>query len=468
MLTRGMVTDRALRVVRTLAAAPEALTRTALPELAGISAPTLQRALKDLRDAGWLTEAENGEARRLGAPVYLSRRAGIVVGVDVGRGHMRAVAADIHGRPLSSEPACLEGEVDLENRGAAILESVLDLILDALSLASVGHEPPFTVEEVRSIAVGVPTPVDADGKVVGMFLPQWTETPLRDILLAKLKTYAKDTQQRLHREFQLTIAKDADLGALSAWRDFEVEQADAGSSPSVILRERDAPPQEGAAEDDADIAQRAGPRQKILVFLKASHGIDASIVCDGTIVAGMQGIAAQIGHLWVPAAAEVDLSGFHDVFRAPAAPECQRCGRVGCLESVASGRALLRQLERLYGVNAPSSVDELTREVNQQQTEKPDSRNAVIASAVRIGTVLAEVARLADPTRVVVGGLLATTGDTFISPLRSAYSNGAFSGLESEVVPVPPSRVRRMELEGAVELARRNLRFGKAVAAPAA
>jgi predicted NBD/HSP70 family sugar kinase len=416
-----MLGDRAYRVVRALAL-EDPSDRSELAERASVSAATLQRALGDLRQERWLDDEDDGD-RPQGSPVRLSRRAGLVVGVDVGRRHRRAAVAGLQGNILGDGPYEPRDPIDVENLGGAVAEEIASLVEGALEHASDSDDEPFSISEVRSLAIGVPTPVDRTGRVVGMFLPQWAGLPLRDIVRERLMD-RMSPDGALHPDLEIVVAKDADLGALAAWRDY-------------VQAEPEEP--------------RGG--QEILLYLKASHGIDAGIVCGGNLVTGSAGMSSQVGHMWVPAEADTALGAFDQALLAGTDQVCSRCTRFGCLESLASGRALLDRLTAMRVPQAPTTLDDLLTQVNTMQTEHQHARQAVLISAIRTGSVLAEAARVIDPTRIAVGGLLALTGEAFMEPLRATK----FIGAAPELVVVDD--VRGIELRGALELARARLRF---------
>jgi predicted NBD/HSP70 family sugar kinase len=71
------------------------------------------------------------------------------------------------------------------------------------------------------------------------------------------------------------------------------------------------------------------PEAGDFLFIKVSTGIGCGMVLDGHIHRGAHGAAGDIGHIYVP--------GHDDVICA--------CGNVGCLEAVASGRAIAARLD---------------------------------------------------------------------------------------------------------------------------
>jgi predicted NBD/HSP70 family sugar kinase len=436
-----MRTDRAVRIADLLATSRDGLTRLELGLRTGDSTATIQRALSDLGD--WLAPTAQG------APLRLGRRAGILAAVDVGRRHMRATITDVHGSPLC-DPVEHPEPTTVAEHGSAVLEHVVELLTKALASASEtqGAAPPYRLGEVRCLAVGVPTPVSADGTGEVSFLVQWSGLPTRAILRELLQAKAEDREDELHPKLEIAVAKDADLGAIAAWRDFVAEDRDE---------------EHAAGQSNGASADRDASCQDIVIFVKASHGIDAGLVCDGRPLTGMNGMAGQLGHMSVPdAAGDLLLDIPSDLIRTflPPGRRCTRCQREACLERLASGETLCMLLDSLPEVtDAPPTLQALVDEVNNEQTGKPLSVQAVAASGIRVGATLAEAARLVAPRRIVIGGLLAETGETFMRNVTRGFDWVKMNSIGTEVHGVDPARVKSIELEGAVEYARQHLRF---------
>src|SRR5699024_6312778 len=86
------------------------------------------------------------------------------------------------------------------------------------------------------------------------------------------------------------------------------------------------------------------PETTDLIFVKVATGIGAGIISGGSLRRGSHGAAGDIGHVALPRAAEVPCV----------------CGNRGCLEAVASGRAIALSLSAACVPAAtPSDVVEL-------------------------------------------------------------------------------------------------------------
>ena len=114
--------------------------------------------------------------------------------------------------------------------------------------------------------------------------------------------------------------------------------------------------------------------------MKVATGIGAGIISGGTLQRGAQGTAGDIGHIGCSTGDGV---------------RCE-CGRIGCLEAVASGSAIARRL-RAQGIDANSSAD-----VVRLVVEGDERARAAVADAGRdLGEVLAACVSLINPRRIV-------------------------------------------------------------------
>jgi predicted NBD/HSP70 family sugar kinase len=145
--------------------------------------------------------------------------------------------------------------------------------------------------------------------------------------------------------------------------------------------------------------QLAWPEVDDLLFVKVATGIGAGVISGGTLRRGAQGTAGDLGHVYVPRGAEI---------------YC-RCGNRGCLEALASGAALGRQLQTEDGA-ALSSLDVIER-VRQGDIE---AIQAVRQAGRDIGEVLTTCVSLINPSTIVIGGSLSAAGEFLIAGVREA------------------------------------------------
>jgi predicted NBD/HSP70 family sugar kinase len=128
------------------------------------------------------------------------------------------------------------------------------------------------------------------------------------------------------------------------------------------------------------------PRVGNLLFVKVGTGIGCGIMTDGSIYRGARGAAGDIGH--------IHLGGYGD-------PLC-RCGSTGCVEALAAGWALARDL-REKGLDAHNARDVLALVARNQ----PDAVQLLRRAGRIVGEVVADAVSLLNPSVVVLGGVLA-------------------------------------------------------------
>lgn len=136
-------------------------------------------------------------------------------------------------------------------------------------------------------------------------------------------------------------------------------------------------------------------RQAITV--KAGSAIGAGIIIDGQLYRGSTGAAGDITHVRIDAAGDTPCS----------------CGNTGCLETVASGAALVRIL-RDAGVDVSSTQDV----VRLASEAHPEATRAVRLAGRYLGEVLAANVNFFNPDAVSLGGILSTL-DPFVAAVRS-------------------------------------------------
>ncbi|MDA8103343.1 MAG: ROK family protein [Nitrospiraceae bacterium] len=199
----------------------------------------------------------------------------------------------------------------------------------------------------------------------------------------------------------------------------------AGMSGSAILDELRAAGSWGAHIDNdvncsAVAAIHAGESSFLLVSL--GTGIGGAIVRDGRLERGAHGFAGEIGHMVVVAGGE----------------ECG-CGKRGCLEAYASGRALTRRVEREFAMGRLPELADAAR-----PAEPPTAKAVVealreleVAEAIitdfcfYLALGISNLVEIGDHAKVLIGGGVSASLEHFYDTLREQYR-----------AVMPPSRLR--------------------------
>ncbi|WP_033338210.1 ROK family transcriptional regulator [Catenuloplanes japonicus] len=123
-----------------------------------------------------------------------------------------------------------------------------------------------------------------------------------------------------------------------------------------------------------------GPQAQDVMYVRLSDGIGGGLIVGGRLVSGGHGVAGEFGHVVV-----VRRGG-----------EPCRCGKRGCLETVASLPAVLRRC----GLADARALTEAVRKGD------PAVRAVIDDVAERVGGVVAAAALVVNPDRIVLGGRL--------------------------------------------------------------
>ncbi|GII85013.1 sugar kinase [Sphaerisporangium siamense] len=136
-----------------------------------------------------------------------------------------------------------------------------------------------------------------------------------------------------------------------------------------------------------------------LLFVKVSTRIGAGVIAGGEILRGALGAAGEIGHIPV-----TDGGGV-----------LCRCGNIDCVDSVASGTAILRDL-RARGREV-SSLDDVVTLVRAGDAE---TMTVVRRAGRMLGEVVASAVNILNPAVVVLGGDVAEKFQPLVSGVREA------------------------------------------------
>ena len=152
-----------------------------------------------------------------------------------------------------------------------------------------------------------------------------------------------------------------------------------------------------------------------VVFVKIGTGIGAGLVSRGALHRGAQGCAGDIGHVAV----------------GESTIQC-RCGQLGCLEAHAGGFALARDGQELARSGASAQLAQAVAEgrevtaatvIHAAQRGDLAARELVTASARLVGEALARIVNFFNPSLILVGGGVASSGEMYLAEVRRSVLN---------------------------------------------
>ena len=194
-------------------------------------------------------------------------------------------------------------------------------------------------------------------------------------------------------------------------------------------------------------------KEKNVLFVNVSWGLGMGMILDGRLYYGTSGYSGEFGH-----------------FPLLSNDQICRCGKVGCLETGASGSALVRMITEQLQAGRASSLSALFRDqgkVNLNDIIKAIQEEDILTIetiekiGANLGRGLAGLINVFNPQLVVLGGKMALAGDYLLLPVRSAVKRHAqtianqdtaikFSKLRIQAAPIGDCMLSRSHLLGII------------------
>ena len=193
----------------------------------------------------------------------------------------------------------------------------------------------------------------------------------------------------------------------------------------------------------------AGAGLDDLVVVTVGTGIGGALVLGGRLHRGASGSGGEVGH------------AVHVVDGLPCG-----CGRAGCWEQYASGRALVREARALATERPGDAALMLTRAGTVDELTGPDVTAAALGGdplarlafervGDHLGRGLADLAEVLDPDAFVIGGGVSDAGDLLLAPARAALARELPDWAVADVPRVLPAALGTSAgAVGAADLAR--------------
>lgn len=275
---------------------------------------------------------------------------------------------DIGGTTVKLGLFTTDGEIvdkwEIKTRTENQGEAVLPDIAEALKEKL--EEKKIGRDEVEGIGVGVPAPVNAEGVVQNT---------------ANLGWGYKEVKREMEElsGMRAEIGNDANVAALG------------------------------------EMWLGAGKGRKNIVMVTLGTGVGGGIIIDGKPLVGAHGAGSEIGHLCVNYE-ETDHCG---------------CGNTGCLEQYASATGITRLANiRLAKDDAKSVLRE--QEVSAKTVFDAVKAGDAVAKEIAeefgkyLGHAMANLAAVADPSAIVIGGGVSKAGEVLIEYVEKNFKERTF------------------------------------------
>ena len=183
-----------------------------------------------------------------------------------------------------------------------------------------------------------------------------------------------------------------------------------------------------------------------MIYVTAGTGIGGGLILDGKLYHGAAGMAGEIGHMTI----------------LPNGPLCG-CGNRGCLEAMASGRAIAQRAQERLTRAVPARMaalvagdpQRITAElVTEAAKQGDDEAQEILSEALSyLGIGMANLVNLFNPQLIVIGGGLTNLGETLFDTVRRAIDRHALAGPAQAVRVMPAELADNVGVLGAAALA---------------
>jgi glucokinase len=234
---------------------------------------------------------------------------------------------------------------------------------------------------------------------------------------------------------------------IAAWRNEPLKSRIQDKTSYPVLLENDA-----NAAGWAEFRFGAGRNVSSMIMLTIGTGVGGAVVSEGQLLKGGFGIGGELGH----------------VVLIPGGRACG-CGLMGCLETYASGTALLQAardlaestdllgdgLRKLNPDPGTLTGEELYQAILQ---DDPGALRLISELGEHLGIAIGSFfVPVLDPELVVVGGGVSAVGERLLDPMRAGYSKSMpAKGYRPELSIVKAQFLNQAGLIGAADLARQS------------
>lgn len=199
----------------------------------------------------------------------------------------------------------------------------------------------------------------------------------------------------------------------------------------------------------AEVTYGAARGVKDVVYLTISTGIGSGIITAGKMLLGTRGLAAEAGHMIIK----------------PDGPKCG-CGNRGCLESLAAGPAISRDVVNRLKAGKGGKASKVLK-LAGGDLNKVDARivseaaaagdklaiNAFRRAGKYLGLGIVNLLHLFNPRMIVLGGSVTKAGPLLFEPMWEAIRAKAMPGYLEGLAIVPAALGDDVGLLGALALA---------------
>ena len=190
--------------------------------------------------------------------------------------------------------------------------------------------------------------------------------------------------------------------------------------------------------------------KKDVIFVNVCWGLGIGIIIDGKLYYGKSGYSGEFGHM----------TAYNNNIIC-------HCGKIGCVETEVSGRALKRKLTENILAGKPSILsdkvlkqkEELTLEDIMDAIAKEDVLSLATLQHIadELGKQLAGIINIFNPEMLVIGGEMSVTGDYLTLPVNMGIKKYSLNIMNEDSQIVTSELKDQAGVIGACLIARQKL-----------
>ncbi|MBN2300873.1 MAG: ROK family protein [Lentisphaerae bacterium] len=162
----------------------------------------------------------------------------------------------------------------------------------------------------------------------------------------------------------------------------------------------------------AEAMYGAGKEKNIVFGVIMGTGCGGGIVCNGSVITGLQSIAGEWGHM------SIDPNG----------PKCY-CSARGCVETYISGGGLMNRYEEKYGER--KKLESIVKDYYSGEIRALEFMNVFFQ---KFGQAMANLIAILDPDVVVLGGGVSNFDELYTKGVKEVEKHVFSDSLETPIV----------------------------------
>jgi N-acetylglucosamine repressor len=185
--------------------------------------------------------------------------------------------------------------------------------------------------------------------------------------------------------------------------------------------------------------------KKDVLCLNICDGVGLGMILNGAVYRGKNGLAGEFGHIKIVKDGNL----------------CT-CGKYGCLETVASGTALIEQAQQGIKMGKKTLINELVKgnldDIHVSDIIEAVNKGDIFAFEIInrlghfLGEALSSMVHIFNPEMIIIGGKVAMAGDFLINPIQNTLNKYTISHIKKDTLIVNSKLLDMVKLLGSVAM----------------